>query len=93
MLLAVFGLLGYVNLHGMNGLKNILSAILSLGSVLTFIFADLIAWEQAFVMAIAATIGGFIGARKSRQTVRTDLLRHFVTAVGLFMTIIFFVKY
>ena len=93
MLLAVFGLLGYVNLHGMNGLKNILSAVLSLGSVLTFIFADLIAWEQAFVMAIAATIGGFIGAQKSRQTVRTDLLRHFVTAVGVFMTIIFFFKY
>jgi len=89
MLLAVFGLLGYVNLHGMNGMKNILSAVLSLFSVITFIAAGLIAWEQAAVMAGAATLGGFLGARKSRTIVRTDLLRYFVTAVGLSMTVAF----
>ncbi|WP_428646441.1 sulfite exporter TauE/SafE family protein [Roseibium sp.] len=92
MLLAAFGLLGYVNLHGMNGLKNLLSAVLSLVSVLTFIGAGLIAWEQAFVMAGAATLGGYIGARKSRKIVRTDLLRYFVTGVGIIMTCVFFLK-
>ncbi|MHA6323807.1 sulfite exporter TauE/SafE family protein [Roseivivax sp. CAU 1753] len=90
MLLATFGLLGYVNLHGMNGLKNVLSALLSLISALTFVVAGLIAWEQALVMSAAAALGGYVGARASRQIVRTDLLRHFVTAVGATMTLIFF---
>lgn len=90
LLLAAFGLIGYVNLHGMNGLKSILSAILSLISTIIFIFAGLIAWEQAFVMAVTAALGGYIGARWSRRIVRTDLLRHFVTTVGVVMTVIFF---
>lgn len=92
MLLAAFGLVGYVNLHGMNGLKNILSAILSFLSALIFVVTDLIAWEPALVMAISATIGGYLGARASRRIVRTDLLRHFVTAVGATMTVLFFLK-
>lgn len=88
-LLASFGLLGYVNLHGMNGLKNLLSAVLSVISVLTFITAGLIAWEQAAVMVVGAMLGGYLGARQSRKIVRTDLLRHFVTAVGAIMTVLF----
>jgi uncharacterized protein len=92
MLLAAFGLLGYVNLHGMNGLKNVLSAVLSLISALTFVTAGLIAWEQALVMAGSATLGGYIGAHQSRKIVRTDILRHFVLAIGAIMTLIFFVR-
>lgn len=89
-LLATFGLLGHVNLHGMNGLKNVLSAVLSFISSLAFVGAGLIAWEQAFVMAVSATLGGYAGARLSRKIVRTDLLRGFVTLVGAAMTLAFF---
>lgn len=92
MLLATFGLLGYVNLHGMNGLKNALSAVLSLISALTFVTAGLIAWEQAAVMAVSAVLGGYIGARQSRKITRTNLLRHFVTAVGAIMALVFFIR-
>ena len=92
MLLAAFGLIGYANLHGMNGLKNVLSAVLSLLSALAFVAAGLIAWEQALVMAASAALGGYVGARQSRRIARTDLLRHFVTAVGAIMTILFFLR-
>lgn len=92
MLLATFGLLGYENLHGMNGLKNLLSAILSLVSTLTFITAGLIVWEQALIMAASAALGGFTGAHVSRKIVRTDLLHHFVTIVGTIMTLTFFLR-
>lgn len=44
MLLATFGFIGYVNLYGMNGFKNVLSAVVSLVSALTFFSAGLIAW-------------------------------------------------
>jgi hypothetical protein len=91
MLLATFGLLGHVDLHGMNGLKNVLSALLSFISAAAFVWADLIAWEQAAVMALSAMAGGYAGARLSRRIVRTDLLRAFITLVGAMMTVAFFV--
>ncbi|WP_298495278.1 sulfite exporter TauE/SafE family protein [uncultured Maritimibacter sp.] len=92
MLLATFGLIGYVNLHGMNGLKNLLSAILSLISAATFVVAGLIAWKPALLLAVAITLGGYIGARVSRRIKRTDYLRYFVVAVGVVMTVIFTVR-
>ncbi|AXI48062.1 hypothetical protein C1J03_19885 [Sulfitobacter sp. SK012] len=92
MLLATFGFIGYVNLHGMNGLKNVLSAVVSLVSATTFIAAGLIVWKPALVMAISATVGGYLGARMSRRIVRTDLLRHFVTVIGVTMAAVFFLR-
>lgn len=92
MLLATFGFIGYVNLHAMNGLKNVLSAVVSLVSSVTFIAAGLIAWDQALVMAVSSMIGGYAGAAMSRRIVRTDLLRYFVTAIGLIMTVVFFLR-
>lgn len=92
MLLATFGFIGYVNMHAMNGLKNVLSAVVSIVSAITFIAAGLIAWEPALVMATSATAGGYLGASMTRKIVRTDLLRHFVTLVGLTMAVVFFLR-
>ncbi|WP_307537148.1 sulfite exporter TauE/SafE family protein [Paracoccus sp. PAMC 22219] len=92
MLLAALGLIGYVNLHGMNGLKSALSALLSLISAMTFVYADLIAWEPAAALAVSATLGGYIGASASRKITRMDLLRIFITLIGTAMTIAFFLK-
>ncbi|MBS8226106.1 sulfite exporter TauE/SafE family protein [Vannielia litorea] len=90
-LLAAFGLLGYTDIHGMNGLKCLLSAVISVLSAVAFAFSGLIAWAPALVIAIAITIGGVIGARQSRKIRRTGVIRAFVTLVGLAMTIAFFV--
>lgn len=91
MLLAAFSLLGFQNLHGMNGLKNVISAIISIVSSVAFIAADLIEWQPALVIGFAISIGGYVGASQSRRIKRTDLLRWFVTAVGAVTTVIFFV--
>ena len=90
MLLAAFGLIGYVNLHGMNGLKNVLSALLSLLSAVTFVLAGLIAWQEAAVMALATLLGGYAGARAARLVTRTELLRAGIVGIGAVMTLIFF---
>ncbi len=90
MLLATFSMLGHVDLHGMNGLKNVLSAVLSLTSAAAFVWAGLIVWEQALILAASAMAGGYAGARLSRRIVRTDLLRWFITLVGATMTVAFF---
>lgn len=89
-LLAAFGLLGYTDIHGMNGLKCLLSAVISVLSAAAFAFSGLIAWAPALVIAVSITLGGVIGAQQSRKIKRTGLIRAFVTLVGLVMTVAFF---
>ena len=90
LLLAVFNLIGFQNLHGMNGLKNLLSAVLSLVSVTTYATAGLIAWESAAILAISTTIGGYIGARQARRIQHTEYLRALIVGIGASMALVFF---
>jgi uncharacterized protein len=92
MLLAAFGLLGYADMHNMNGLKNVLSALLSLTSAAAFILAGLIAWQAALPMALAAGAGGYLGAHYSRKITNTAYLRAFVITVGAVMSALFFLR-
>ena len=92
MFLAVFGLIGFRDLHGMNGLKNLLAAVLSVVSVTTYATAGLIAWESAAVLAVSTTVGGYIGAKYARRIKRTEPLRVAIIAVGAVLTVVFFVK-
>ncbi|SER93625.1 hypothetical protein SAMN04490244_10430 [Tranquillimonas rosea] len=91
MLLAVFGLIGFQDLHGMNGLKNMLSAVLSLVSVATYTAAGLIAWESAAILALSTTLGGYIGARQARRIRHTEYLRILIVGIGAALTVGFFV--
>jgi uncharacterized membrane protein YfcA len=91
MLLAVFGLIGFTDLNAMNGLKNIISAILSLVSVATYTTAGLIDWTYAVPLSIATAVGGLLGAALARRITNPTILRAFITLVGGAMTIAFFV--
>ena len=90
-LLAVLGLIGFENLHNMNGLKNLLSAILSVVSVTTYALAGMIAWESALVLAVATTLGGYLGAKYARRIQNTRALRIVIVAIGVWMTLVFFI--
>ena len=92
MLLAVFGLIGFTDLNAMNGLKSMISAVLSLVSVGTYAAAGLIDWQYLLPIAIASTIGGYLGASAARKITRPALLRVFITLVGIAMTIAFFLR-
>lgn len=92
MLLAVFGLMGFANLHGMNGLKNLMSTMISIVSAAALAVAGLIAWKSALVLALATTAGGYIGATYARKITNMKLLRAGIVAVGLAMTVLFFMK-
>ena len=46
-------------------------------------------WPIALIMAVATTIGGYLGARGARR-VPMPLLRLGITGVGLVMTVLFF---
>jgi uncharacterized membrane protein YfcA len=91
MLLAVFGLIGFTDLSAMNGLKNVVSAILSLVAVATALAAGLIDWTYALPLALSCALGGYVGARLARRVANPAILRMFITTVGAVMTILFFV--
>ncbi|MDF2233188.1 sulfite exporter TauE/SafE family protein [Albimonas sp. CAU 1670] len=92
MLLATFGLLGYVDLHGMNGLKNTLSALLSLVSAIAFALAGIVAWQPGVVLALACAAGGWAGARAARRATRTDRLRVGIVLIGLGVSAAFLLR-
>lgn len=90
-LLALFSLWGMRDMNEMNALKNFLSLILSAISVATFAFAGIVAWPQAVVMMVAATIGGYVGAPLARALPQS-VVRGTVIVVGAMMSLIFFLR-
>jgi uncharacterized membrane protein YfcA len=72
-------------------LKNLNSLVLSLLSVVAFVVAGVIAWPQGLAMMVAATVGGFWGARWSKR-VPVLWVRRGVIATGLVMSAVFFVR-
>lgn len=90
-LLALFSLWGMRDMNEMNALKNFLSLVLSAISVATFAFAGIVAWPQAVVMMVAATIGGYAGAPLARALPQS-VVRGTVIVVGAVMSLIFFLR-
>ena len=90
-LLALFSTLGMQDIHLMNGLKNIMSFALSAASVVTVAIAGIVFWQQAIIMMIAATIGGYFGVVVARKLSK-NTIRMIIVIIGLIMTVIFGIK-
>ena len=91
LLMALYTLTGEGRIHTVNALKNLNSLVLSLLSVVAFVVAGVIAWPQGFAMMVAATAGGFWGARWSKR-LPVLWVRRGVIATGLVMSAVFFVR-
>ncbi len=91
-LLAALLFTGLTDLNLMNGLKNGISFCISIVSVVTFSVAGLVYWQEAIVMMVAATFGGFVGARLAK-VIPQRLLKYLITGVGLIMAIVFFYRF
>jgi len=91
LLLAVLGALGHTDMGRMNGIKNFVSAILTLIAVLLYAASGAIVWSHALWMALFATLGGYAGGTLARR-LRPDLVRGFVVLTGLAMTAAFLYK-
>ncbi len=89
MLLALLGMSGALQLNTMNGLKNLLSGVLTTVSVVVYMLGDLIAWREAGIMLVAATFGGYVGGRVARR-IPAPVLRGAVIVIGLLMTAVMF---
>ncbi|WP_249384116.1 sulfite exporter TauE/SafE family protein [Chitinivorax sp. B] len=91
MLLTMLNLLGDTDLQRMNGVKNLLSATLTIIAVSLYALADSIVWGHALLMMLAATVGGYAGARLAGH-IPAYWLRRFIVATGLAMTVLFFIR-
>ena len=90
-LLAAFAYMGFTSLVTMNGLKNVASALLTSIAVLVYWWGGAIAWQSTAWMMVFSVIGGYAGAAWSYR-VSQAALRGFITASGLLISVIFFIR-
>jgi len=90
LMLATLGLMGMENIHEMNAMKTLLAACINGVAVIIFVAKGVVVWPQAILMVVGAIIGGFGGAYFARK-LNPVWVRWFVIAVGIGMTIYFFV--
>ncbi|MGM0450976.1 MAG: sulfite exporter TauE/SafE family protein [Pseudomonadota bacterium] len=90
-LLAAFGLIGHSGLNRMQGLKNLVSAVLTAIAVALYAIGGAIFWLQALVMMISAIAGGYVVARVARR-LPEQAIRFVVITTGAVMTVLFFLN-
>lgn len=91
LLMALYSATGESRIHTANALKNLTSLVLSWLSVVAFVVAGAIAWREGLMMMVAATLGGFFGARWSRR-LPVQWIRYGVIGTGLLMSVLFFLR-
>ncbi|CAN1211984.1 sulfite exporter TauE/SafE family protein [Tumidithrix helvetica PCC 7403] len=90
LMLATLTLSGIKNIHAMNALKAFLATCINGIAIVPFIFAGVIVWPQALLMAVGGSLGGYIIARFARK-IQPAIVRRFVAIVAVSMTAYFFI--
>ncbi len=91
LMLAALAVIGIDDIHRMNAVKSLLGAAIKGTAVIIFVVTDKVHWPYAVTMAIAATIGGYIGASAARRVNRT-LVRRAVIALGFTLAAYYFYR-
>jgi uncharacterized membrane protein YfcA len=91
MMLAVLGLTKGGDYHRLNALKNFLAMVIAGVAIVVFASGDVVGWPQAAVMIPAGAMGGYSGVWAARR-VPQPVIRGLVVAVGLALTVYYFVK-
>jgi uncharacterized membrane protein YfcA len=92
LMLAALGLIGLTDMHEMNGLKNLLAICINGIAAIYFAIGGAVLWRDGAIMAVAAVVGGYLGARVAHRLGRT-FVRRAVVAIGLAMGIALFFKH
>ncbi|HEY8606531.1 MAG TPA: sulfite exporter TauE/SafE family protein [Noviherbaspirillum sp.] len=91
LMLASLAMAGHDDVHEINAIKNLLSAVIYSVTVLTFVIAGAVDWPYTAVMLLTATLGGYWGASVARR-IPAVWLRRFIIAVGALLTVFYFIK-
>jgi uncharacterized protein len=91
LMLAVLGIMGLSDIHQMNGLKNIFGSTINGVAAVYFVFAGLIDWPSAALMAAGSIVGGY-GAAGIARRMGQKFVRRLVILIGLAMAVSLFFK-
>jgi uncharacterized membrane protein YfcA len=90
MMLATLGLTERGDYHHLNALKNMLSIVIAAVAIVVFVSGGVVAWAEVAVMIPGVAFGGYAGVWAAKR-VPQNAVRGFVVAVGLFLTVYYFV--
>ena len=85
-LIALLSILIDDNLQRLNGLKNVLAAVINSVAAVIFILVAPVAWGPAILLAIGSTIGGQLGAHVGRR-LSPIALRGVIIVVGTIVAV------
>jgi len=91
LMLAALSILGLEDIHEMNSLKVIFGGSVNGIAAAYFIWARMVYWPYVLLMAVAAILGGFLGAGTARR-LGQQAVRRIVIAIGLGMALSLFIK-
>lgn len=88
-LLAYLALAGFNDVHAMNGLKLLISSVVSIVAVVRFAATGSIAWVEGSAALAGALVGGFLAAYFA-HLIPAKVLRGFIIVYGIALTGYFF---
>lgn len=89
LMLAAFTLFGMKDINAMNGLKMALAGVTAIAAIVTFVTAGVVHWPQTLPMLAGSTVGSYMAARWA-QRLDQRLIKGFVVAFGVVLTVYFF---
>jgi uncharacterized membrane protein YfcA len=91
MMMAGWMLFGLTDIRAMNGMKTLMLAATKIVAVLVFAFFGHVYWIVALCLALAAVIGGYLGAFVTKL-ISTETLRTVITLAFFVVTAAFFYR-
>ncbi|HEX6370414.1 MAG TPA: sulfite exporter TauE/SafE family protein [Longimicrobium sp.] len=82
LMLAGLGMMGFTNIHRMNGLKNWGAVCMNVVAAAIFAFSGIVNWPVALAMAAGGLLGGYGGSRMA-QRVGQQRVRRAIVLIGL----------
>jgi uncharacterized membrane protein YfcA len=89
LMLSSLSFLGLEDLHHTNSLKSFLAFSMNVVAAAVFIYRGFVVWEYAVAMAVAAIVGGYLGARWSLR-LHPVVVRWIVIAIGFGLAAYYF---
>ncbi len=87
--LSYLALVGYTDINVMNGMKLLISSMVSLIAIVVFIVNDVIAWYEGGIVLVGSLLGGYMAARISKHLPQR-YVRNFVIIASCCVTVYFF---
>ena len=89
-ILSYLALAGFTDINTMNGIKLLVSSVVSIIAPTVFIYHGAIAWYEGIIVLIGTLFGGFVAAHASRK-ISQLYVRVFVILASIAITVYFFI--